>query len=110
MIDMTFHALADPTRRAFLAQLADGPRAAGQLIPPHPISQPGVSRHLRVLRESGLVRASREGRRQMYSLVPERLRSVAEWIGHFERFWDDRLGVLALTLDDMARQEGGDGP
>jgi DNA-binding transcriptional ArsR family regulator len=97
-----FSALADPTRRAILRLLAHGERAVNDLVRAFSISQPAVSQHLRVLRVSGLVTVRAHGRHRLYRIEAERLREVADWIGHFERFWDDRLENLGRYLDRRA--------
>ena len=96
-------AIADPTRRALLLRLAEeGERSVNQLLEPLPISQPAVSKHLRILREAGLARARKEGRRRLYSIEPDRLRREFDWVAHFERLWDAKLGALGDYLDAKA--------
>ena len=94
-----FHAIAEPTRRKILDALAAGPRAAGALALRFPTSRPSVARHLRVLRESGLVLVRSEGRRRVYTLNPARLRAVARWISRYERFRKDRLNRARFGED-----------
>lgn len=94
-----FSALADPTRRAILWQLRDGERTVSELMEPLDLSQSAFSQHLGVLRESGLVVSRREGRYQVYSVNPEALYEVAEWIRHFDAFWQGRLERLGRYLD-----------
>jgi DNA-binding transcriptional ArsR family regulator len=94
-----FHAVADPTRRRILDLLAAGEQAVMDLVSCFRISQPAISQHLRVLRDVGLVRTRQEGRHRMYSLNPEQLRIVAEWVAHYERFWDQRFANLSRYLD-----------
>jgi DNA-binding transcriptional ArsR family regulator len=79
-IDQIFGALDDPTRRGILHLLARRERAAGELLERFPLSQPALSKHLRVLREAGLVRVRREGTRRVYSVNREGLESVREWL------------------------------
>jgi DNA-binding transcriptional ArsR family regulator len=98
-----FTAIADPTRRAILWSLRDGERTVSQLMDPADVSQSAFSQHLGVLRDAGLVRARRNGRHQVYSVNPEALFEVATWIGHFSRFWDDRLDRLGRHLDRRER-------
>lgn len=86
-----FHAIADPTRRAILDELREGELSAGDLGAHVRISQPSLSQHLRILRESGLVAARRDGRRRLYRLEPSALRVVREWIVEYEAYWDDAL-------------------
>ena len=94
-----FTAIADPTRRAILWQLRDGERSVTDLMEPLNLSQSAFSQHLGILRDSGLVQARREGRHQIYSVNPEGLYEVAEWIEHFERFWAERFDRLGRYLD-----------
>ncbi|HUF48800.1 MAG TPA: metalloregulator ArsR/SmtB family transcription factor [Vicinamibacterales bacterium] len=98
-----FTAIADPTRRAILWSLRDGERTVSELMDPVDVSQSAFSQHLGVLRDAGLVHARREGRHQVYSVNPEALFEVATWIGHFSRFWDERLDRLGRHLDRRAR-------
>lgn len=96
--DPVFAALADPHRRAILDRLKDGQRPAGELGAGLSISQPAVSQHLAVLLDAGLVSRERRGRVQMYELVPGVLSDVAEWVGAYSKFWDDRLNKLGEHL------------
>lgn len=89
-----FAALADPTRRRLLELLVTGERSAGELAAEFGISRPGVSRHLRVLREAGLVRTRGDGQRRLYSVDPEPLAEVAEWLAPWRAFWAQRLDAL----------------
>ena len=95
-----FSALADPTRRQVLDLLSRRERAAGELGRAFPqISQPGMSRHLRVLREAGLVRVRHDRRHRFYSLRSERLAEVDAWISKFRGFWESELDSLEAYLD-----------
>jgi DNA-binding transcriptional ArsR family regulator len=87
-------AVADESRRTLLARLADGPATAGELAALLPIARPGVSRHLRVLREAGLVEARQEAQRRIYSLRPEPLAEVDEWLSAYRTLWEQRLDAL----------------
>jgi DNA-binding transcriptional ArsR family regulator len=89
-----FEALADPTRRRILELLAVGERSAGDRAGEFAISRPGVSRHQRVLRESGLVRARGEGQRRFYSADPAPLAEVQAWLTRYQQFWAQRLDAL----------------
>jgi DNA-binding transcriptional ArsR family regulator len=93
-----FEALADPTRRRLLELLAAGERSAGSLAGEFAISRPGVSRHLRVLREAGLVRARGAGQRRLYSVDPAPLDEVDAWLAHWRGFWTQRLDALDAEL------------
>jgi DNA-binding transcriptional ArsR family regulator len=93
-----FAALADPTRRRLLELLAAGERSAGELAREFEISRPGVSRHLRVLREAGLVRARGDGQRRLYSVDPGPLDEVDAWLARWRGFWAQRLDALDTEL------------
>jgi DNA-binding transcriptional ArsR family regulator len=106
-----FEALADPTRRRILELLAAGERSAGELAAEFAISRPGVSRHLRVLRESGLVRSRGEGQRRLYSVDPAPLAEVQEWLTRYREFWAQRLDALDTEVWRGRRAAGpGAGP
>lgn len=91
-------ALADPTRRTIVELLAGGERSAGEIAAQFETSRPGVSRHLRVLREQGLVRAREEGRLRLYSLDPRPLEELDEWLARYRSFWTNRLDALGVEL------------
>ena len=94
-----FLAIADPTRRRMLKMLRDRERPAGELARSFRISQPSVSQHLRVLREAGLVRTRRLGRKRLYQIRPMQLRIVVDWVGYFDKFWDQKLVALGQYLE-----------
>jgi DNA-binding transcriptional ArsR family regulator len=99
-----FAALADPTRRAMVATLAEhGPRSAGELAAPHAMSLPAVSKHLAVLERVGLATRERRGRHQIISLNPQPLRDAAAWLERHHRFWTDRLDSLERYLTEEKR-------
>jgi DNA-binding transcriptional ArsR family regulator len=91
-------ALADPTRRELLAVLAGGERSAGELAGRFPVSRPAISRHLRVLREAGLVRSRSEGKRRLYALDPGPLRELDDWLEPYRQFWAQRLDALDTEI------------
>lgn len=91
-------ALADPTRRTIVELLAAGERSAGEIAAQFETSRPGISRHLRVLREQGLVQAREEGRQRVYSLDPGPLEELDEWLAHYRTFWTNRLDALGVEL------------
>ena len=93
-----FEALADPTRRRLLELLAAGERSAGELAGEFTISRPGVSRHLRVLREAGLVRTRGAGQRRLYSVDPGPLDEVDVWLDRWRGFWARRLDALDTEI------------
>src|SRR5215210_5112382 len=91
-------ALADPTRRALLALLSEGERAAGDLADRFPVSRPAISRHLRVLREAGLVRARTDGKRRLYALDARPLRELDDWLAPYRALWAQRLDALDTEI------------
>jgi DNA-binding transcriptional ArsR family regulator len=93
-----FEALADPTRRRLLELLTAGERSAGSLAAEFDISRPGVSRHLRVLREAGLVGTRGEGQRRLYSVDVAPLAEVDAWLDRWRGFWAQRLDALDTEL------------
>ena len=97
-------ALADPTRRRIVEILAEGERSAGDLASHFETSRPGVSRHLRVLREQGLVHARDAGRRRLYSLDPEPLAELDEWLARYRSFWTNRLDALDTEIRRRRRK------
>jgi DNA-binding transcriptional ArsR family regulator len=101
-----FEALADPTRRRILELLAAGERSAGDLAAEFAITRPGVSRHLRVLRESGLVRARGDGQRRLYSVDPGPLAEVEQWLTRYRGFWAQRLDALDTEVRRSRRGPG----
>ena len=100
MAATTYDVLADPSRRRILDALLGGPRSVGELVAVLGISQPGTSKHLRVLREAVVVEARNDGERRVYELRPEPLAEVAAWLEPFRREWADRLDALERHLDD----------
>lgn len=102
-----FEAVAEPSRRVLLDVLADGERTAGELVATLPgLTQPAVSRHLRVLREVGLVEVRPDGQRRIYALRPEGLVQVDEWIGRYRRLWAQHLDALEAHPHRTHRKEG----
>jgi DNA-binding transcriptional ArsR family regulator len=91
-------ALADPTRRRIVELLAEGERDAGELASHFDVSRPAVSRHLRVLRETGLVSSRGEAQRRVYSLEPGPLAEVDAWLARYRGFWTNRLDALETEL------------
>lgn len=100
-----YRAIADPARRRILDRLvADGESPALGLGRGFRASQPALSKHLRVLRDAGLVRVRRRGRLQMYRLDPAPLREVEDWLEKYRTFWSERLDALGRHLDASARR------
>ncbi|MFJ9899565.1 ArsR/SmtB family transcription factor [Streptomyces sp. NPDC091280] len=103
-----FNAIAEPQRREILALLRTGERPVTELAHELGMSQPGASKHLRVLREVGLVRVREAGKRRLYGLDARGLRPVHEWAGGFERFWNesfDRLDTYVRELEQTRRED-----
>lgn len=94
----TLEALAEPTRRRIIELLADGERSAGEIASHFSTSRPGISRHLRVLREHGLVRARGDAQRRLYSLDPAPLQELDEWLHRYRGFWSNRLDALDTEI------------
>jgi DNA-binding transcriptional ArsR family regulator len=97
-MDAVLQALADPSRRTLLEILREHPATAGELADALPIARPGVSRHLRVLREAGLVNVRQEAQRRVYSLRPDALVEVDEWLGNYRALWEHRLDALHTEI------------
>ncbi|MBI3791752.1 MAG: winged helix-turn-helix transcriptional regulator [Gemmatimonadetes bacterium] len=104
-LSATFSALADPTRRAILARLADGSATVKELAEPFDMSGPAISKHLRVLERAGLVATSREAQSRPRTLEPAPLKAVAEYAGAYARFWDASFARLDRYLQQMQQQE-----
>jgi DNA-binding transcriptional ArsR family regulator len=102
----TFELLAEPNRRRILDLLRDSERPVGELVDLLSMSQPAVSKHLRVLRDSGLVDVRVDAQRRVYRLRPEALREVDAWIEPYRRLWDQRLDRLERHLQRMNVKEG----
>lgn len=99
-----FFAISDQTRRALLLRLArEGEKNVTELFEPLSISQPAVSKHLRCLREAGLVRCRTAGRMRLYAIDARKLRQVHDWVSHFERYWDEKLDALGSYLERRKR-------
>jgi DNA-binding transcriptional ArsR family regulator len=103
-LDMTFAALADPTRRAILARLASGGASVTELAEPHRMSVPAVVKHLGVLSDAGLIKTEKTGRVRRCALSPAPLRPAAEWIGFYQQFWERQFDYLEEYLHDLTGQ------
>ena len=106
-MDAVLHALADVSRRTVLEALRAGPASAGELAALLPIARPGVSRHLRVLREAGLVEVEQQAQFRRYSLRPEPLAEVDGWISGYRSLWKQRLDALHTEVARGKRQRRG---
>jgi len=100
-LDATFAALADPTRRAILARLASGEASVTELTAPFAISQPAISRHLKVLQRAGLIARGREAQWRPCRLEAAPLQDAADWIEHYRRFWEESLDRLDAYLKEV---------
>lgn len=98
-LDRVFGALSDPTRRDMLARLADGETNVGTLAEPYSISQPAVSKHLRVLENAGLIERTRHGRRVHIRVDPRPLEEARNWIAHYARFWEQHFDAVDRYLE-----------
>jgi len=103
--EATFHALADPTRRAVLDLLRRGARPAGQIAGAFPVSRPAISKHLRQLRRAKLVMEHRRGRHRFYQLNPEPLKAVDSWLEEYRRFWQINLANLKTFVESEYARE-----
>jgi DNA-binding transcriptional ArsR family regulator len=97
-METALRAIADDSRRTILDALADGPATAGELAALLPIARPGVSRHLRVLREAGLVEVRHEAQRRVYTLSPEPLAEINDWLSRYVTLWEQRLDALHTEI------------
>lgn len=100
-----YHALADPTRRRIIDMLAERPHVAGDIAAEFRISRPAISRHLRVLREAGVVSVAPAAQRRVYSLEPRGLAEVAAWVSRYEASWQDRLDALSTRVATTYNEE-----
>ncbi|WP_308468227.1 ArsR/SmtB family transcription factor [Rathayibacter soli] len=105
-MDAVLHALSDASRRTMLDTLRLGPATVGQLAERLPIARPGVSRHLRVLRDAGLVEARYEAQWRVYSLRPEPLAELDAWLGQYRTVWEQRLDALHTEIARGKRDQG----
>jgi DNA-binding transcriptional ArsR family regulator len=104
-LDLTFQALADPTRRQVLASLRSGPASVSELAEPFEMALPSFMQHLRVLEKSGLVHSHKIGRVRTFKIVPEALKEAKGWLAEQLEFWDRRLNQLDNYLLEMANEE-----
>jgi DNA-binding transcriptional ArsR family regulator len=102
-LDATFAALADPTRRAILARLASGPASVMELAGPFAMSQPAISKHLKVLERAGLISRGKDAQRRPCQLEAAPLAAANEWLLGYRRFWDARFEHLDALLDEMKK-------
>jgi DNA-binding transcriptional ArsR family regulator len=105
-LDATFFALADPTRRAILGRLASGEASVAELTEPFGISQPAISRHLKVLEKAGLIRRSRDAQRRPCRLEPKAMMEANAWIEHYRELWERAYQRLDVLLADEMKATG----
>lgn len=103
-----FNAVAEPRRRQILDLLIDGERPVNVMVRKLRVTQPQVSKHLRVLRKVGLVSVREDGRRRLYRLNARKLEPVHRWVARYERLWNDRLDALDQVLSDLITKENSD--
>jgi len=103
-----FGAIAEPQRRRILDLLAEGERPVGDLVDTTGLTQPQVSKHLRVLREVGVVDVREDGRRRFYRIDGAALKPVHDWVAGFEALWSERFEALDAVLEDLKQKETGD--
>jgi DNA-binding transcriptional ArsR family regulator len=100
--ERVFSALHDPTRRAVLERLRDGPRPVGEIARGLPVTRPAVSQHLKVLKDAGLVGDRSEGTRRIYYIDPKGLGAMRAWL---DQFWESALNALAAELEHISKEE-----
>lgn len=104
-LNLVFAALADPTRRAMLARLAEGEATVNELAEPFDMSLPAVSKHLKVLEGAGLIVRGREGQRRPARLEPQALDAAAQWIEHYRRLWEESFDRLDVYLRKIQAEQ-----
>ena len=107
-MEAVLRALADDSRRTMLEALTSGPATAGELAALLPIARPGVSRHLRMLREAGLVDVRQDSQRRIYTIRPEPLAEVDQWLGRYRALWEQRLDALHTEVARGKRERRSD--
>ncbi len=108
-LNITFAALADPTRRAILARLSSGEASVTELAEPFEMSLPAISKHLKVLERAGLIARGREAQWRPCRLAAGPLRDAADWLEHYRRFWDESFDRLEDYLRELQRKEDNNG-
>lgn len=100
-LDATFAALADPTRRAILARLAEGEASVQELVEPFALSQPAISKHLKVLEKAGLVSRAQDAQRRPRRLEAQPLAEASQWLENYRRHWEGNFQRLDALLDEL---------
>lgn len=103
-LSLVFAALADPTRRGMLEKLSEGETNVGTLAEPYAMSQPAISKHLRVLERAGLVRRTRRGREHHIRVDPEPVEEARDWIAHYSRIWKRQFDAVAAYLEKQRKK------
>lgn len=106
LLDATFAALADPTRRAILARLRSGEATVTELAEPFAMSQPAISKHLKVLERAGLITRGRDAQRRPCRLRARPLRVATEWLENYRGYWEESFQRLDDLLDELKKEEG----
>jgi DNA-binding transcriptional ArsR family regulator len=109
-LDAVFGALADPTRRAILARLSEGDLSVGELAAPFAMSQPAVSRHLKVLEQAGLISRSRRATARLSHLEAAPLKDASDWLAHYRHMWEERYERLDGLLEALQAEQAADPP
>jgi len=109
-LSLAFAALADPTRRAILARLASGEATVNELAKPFAMSQPAISKHLKVLETAGLISRSRDAQWRPCKLQAAPMQRVADWVEDYRQFWDESYERLDVYLNHLMSDEESDGP
>lgn len=104
-LDATFAALADPTRRAIIARLASGEASVAELAKPFAVSQPAISKHLKVLERAGLISRSRDAQRRPRRLEAKRLAEATAWLERYRQFWEGNYQRLDALLEELKPQQ-----
>ncbi len=104
-LDATFAALSDPTRRAILARLAEGEATVNELVAPFKLSQPAISKHLKVLERAGLISRGRDAQRRPCRLEAKPLAEATEWLERYRQLWEGRFQGLEAVLAEMPAQD-----
>ena len=98
-VDNIFSALADSSRREILVMLSKGSKSAGSIAGEFKISRPAVSKHLRILKDSGLVETNKQGRERYFSINPAPIKEVFNWLKFYDKFWDEKLHLLKTYIE-----------
>jgi DNA-binding transcriptional ArsR family regulator len=106
-LNATFSALSDPTRRAILARLASGEASVAELAEPFSMSQPAISKHLKVLEKAGLISRGKDAQRRPRALEAKPLEEASEWIERYREFWEGTFQRLDALLDELKAEEHG---